>query len=180
MSKALMLAPPLIFAGFVAMAAVGMFTGDDDLPSTLVGQPAPPVTENALPGYAALKTNDLARGEVTLVNFWASWCPPCRAEHPTLLQMQADGLGIVGVNFKDQTGTATTYLQDADNPFFAVPFDPQGRTAIDWGVTAPPETFILDGDGTVLFRFAGPLIGSDYEQRFLPALKAAMEGSAPG
>ena len=174
MARALMLAPPLIFAGFVAMAAVGMFTGDDDLPSTLVGRPAPAVTPDALPGFAPLAPDDLARGEVTLVNFWASWCPPCRAEHPNLLQMQADGMGIVGVNFKDQATAAAGYLVDEKNPFFAVPFDPQGRTAIAWGVTAPPETFILDGDGTVLFRFAGPLIGSDYEQRFLPALEAAM------
>ncbi|MEO0937054.1 MAG: DsbE family thiol:disulfide interchange protein [Pseudomonadota bacterium] len=180
MSKALMIAPPLIFAGFVAMAAVGMFTGDDDLPSTLVGQPAPAVTAEALPGYAPLAPGSLVQGEVTLVNFWASWCPPCRAEHPNLLAMQADGLSIVGVNFKDQAAAASSYLADEKNPFFAVPFDPQGRTAIDWGVTAPPETFILDGDGTVLFRFAGPLVGSDYEQRFLPALEAALEKDGAG
>ncbi|MEM9638086.1 MAG: DsbE family thiol:disulfide interchange protein, partial [Pseudomonadota bacterium] len=79
-----------------------------------------------------------------------------------------------GVNFKDQEGTASRYLDDDGNPFSAVAFDPQGRTAIDWGVTAPPETFILDAEGTVLFRFAGPLIGSDYEQRFLPALEKAL------
>ncbi|MEO0389335.1 MAG: DsbE family thiol:disulfide interchange protein [Pseudomonadota bacterium] len=170
----LMLAPPLIFAGFVALAAVGMFTGDDDLPSTLIGQPAPAVTPEALEGFDALPPDGLARGEVTLVNFWASWCPPCRAEHPTLLEMEANGLPIIGINFKDQAGTAAAYLRDDDNPFVAVPFDPQGRTAIDWGVTAPPETFILDADGTVLFRFAGPLIGDDYQQRFLPALEAAM------
>ena len=87
--------------------------------------------------------------------------------------MQAEGLRIVGVNYKDQKGAATAYLEDDGNPFAAVAFDPAGRTGIDWGVTAPPETFIVDGDGTVLFRFAGPLVGSDYEQRFLPALEAA-------
>jgi len=107
------------------------------------------------------------------VNFWASWCPPCRAEHPKLLEMQAEGVNIIGINFKDTARNAATYLIEDDNPFSAVGFDPQGRTAIDWGVTAPPETFILDAEGTVLFRFAGPLIGSDYEQRFLPQLEAA-------
>ncbi|MEM8577502.1 MAG: DsbE family thiol:disulfide interchange protein [Pseudomonadota bacterium] len=172
----LMLAPPLIFAGFVAIAAVGMWDGDDTLPSTFIGQPAPPVTEAALDGFDGLPAEGLARGEVTLVNFWASWCPPCRAEHPNLLALEAEGLPIVGINFKDQAGNAAEYLRDEDNPFVAVPFDPQGRTAIDWGVTAPPETFILDADGTVLFRFAGPLVGSDYEQRFLPALEAAQGG----
>ncbi|WP_235604625.1 DsbE family thiol:disulfide interchange protein [Sulfitobacter sp. EhC04] len=175
MIKPLMIAPPLIFAGFVALAAVGMFRDDPEgLPSTLVGQMAPGIPEAALDGFPPATAEMLASGEVTLVNFWASWCPPCRVEHPKLLEMAAAGLPIVGINFKDQAGTARKYLEDDDNPFVGVGFDPQGRTAIDWGVTAPPETFILDGDGTVLFRFAGPLVGSDYEQRFLPALNAAL------
>ncbi|QFT59460.1 Thiol:disulfide interchange protein CycY precursor [Sulfitobacter sp. THAF37] len=174
MVKPLMIAPPLVFAGFVALAAVGMFRDDPEgLPSTLVGQAAPGVPEAPLDGFPPATAEMLASGEVTLVNFWASWCPPCRAEHPKLLEMAEGGMPIIGINFKDQKGTARKYLEDDENPFVGVGFDPQGRTAIDWGVTAPPETFILDGDGTVLFRFAGPLVGSDYEQRFLPALNAA-------
>ena len=174
----LMIAPPVIFAGFVAMAAVGMFRDDPDgLPSTLVGQQAPGVPEESLEGFPAVTPQMLANGEVTLVNFWASWCPPCRAEHPKLLEMQAQGIPIVGINFKDQASTASAYLTEDDNPFIGVGFDPQGRKAIDWGVTAPPETFILDGQGMVLFRYAGPLVGSDYEQRFLPAFRAAQEAA---
>ncbi|MDW3182148.1 DsbE family thiol:disulfide interchange protein [Roseobacter sp.] len=170
----LMIAPPLIFAGFVALAGIGMFRDNpNDLPSTMIGQAAPAITTDALGDYPAVTPEVMATGEVTLVNFWASWCPPCRAEHPNLLRMAAEGMPIIGVNFKDQEGTATRYLDDDGNPFEAVAFDPQGRTAIDWGVTAPPETFILDAEGTVLFRFAGPLIGSDYEQRFLPELEKA-------
>lgn len=171
----LMIAPPLIFAGFVALAGIGMFRDNpNDLPSTMIGRPAPAITPDALGGYPAVTPEALATGEVTLVNFWASWCPPCRAEHPNLLEMAGEGMPIIGVNFKDREGTATSYLDDDGNPFAAVAFDPQGRTAIDWGVTAPPETFILDKEGTVLFRFAGPLVGSDYEQRFLPALEKAL------
>ena len=177
----LMLAPPIIFAAFVGLAAVGMYRDDPDaLPSTLVGQSAPGLPDRALADFPQATDAMLASGEVTLVNFWASWCPPCRAEHPKLLQMQAEGLDIVGINFKDTEGAATKYLTDDENPFVGVAFDPQGRTAIDWGVTAPPETFILDGDGTVLFRFAGPLVGSDYDQRFLPALKQAQDQAAGG
>lgn len=173
----LMIAPPLIFAGFVAMAAVGMFRGDKtQLPSTLIGKDAPAITTDALGDFPSVTPESLQTGEVMLVNFWASWCPPCRAEHPKLLEMAADGLPIIGVNFKDTEGPAIKYLTEDDNPFFVVAFDPQGRTAIDWGVTAPPETFILDADGKVLFRFAGPLVGSDYEQRFLPALEQALNG----
>ena len=171
----LMIAPPLIFAAFVALAAVGMFRPDlEGLPSTFLGQPAPALPEKALEGFAVPAEGVFTDGNVSLVNFWASWCPPCRAEHPNLLEMQANGMTIIGINFKDTAGAARSYLTDDGNPFEGVTFDPQGRTAINWGVTAPPETFIISGDGTVLFRFAGPLVGSDYEQRFLPALKAAM------
>ena len=171
----LMLAPPLIFAGFVVFAAIGMFRDHpNELPSTRVGGPAPGLTDATLASFAGVAKDDLARGKVTLVNFWASWCPPCRAEHPRLLEMAAGGIPIIGVNFRDREGPASGYLERDGNPFVAVAFDPQGRSAIDWGVTAPPETFILNGDGRVLFRYVGPLVGSDYEQRFLPALKEAM------
>jgi cytochrome c biogenesis protein CcmG/thiol:disulfide interchange protein DsbE len=170
-----MIAPPLIFAGFVALAGIGMFRSDpNELRSTLIGQPAPPITQERLEGFAGVTTDTLPTGQVTLVNFWASWCPPCRAEHPKLLELQADGFPIIGVNFKDTAGPAASYLSDDGNPFLGVAFDPRGRTAIDWGVTAPPETFILDAEGTVLYRFAGPLVGSDYEHRFLPELQKAL------
>ncbi|WP_298836489.1 DsbE family thiol:disulfide interchange protein [uncultured Roseobacter sp.] len=171
----LMIAPPLIFAGFVALAGIGMFTTDSsELRSALIGKPAPPITETQLGDFQAVTPDMMATGEVTLVNFWASWCPPCHAEHPRLLEMAAEGMPIIGVNFRDQEEPASGYLTEDGNPFRAVAFDPDARTAIDWGVTAPPETFILDAEGTVLFRFAGPLIGSDYEQRFLPALNKAL------
>lgn len=171
----LMLAPPIIFAAFVAMAAFGMLRDDPSrLPSTMIGKPAPAITSDALADYPPVTPEAMATGQVTLVNFWATWCPPCRAEHPNLLRMASEGMPIIGVNFKDTEGLAVSYLDEDGNPFGAVAYDPQGRTAIDWGVTAPPETFILDAEGTVLFRFAGPLVGSDYEQRFLPALQDAM------
>lgn len=171
----LMVAPPLVFAGFLLMAGVGMFTTEpNELRSALIGQPAPPITDKGLEGFDPVTPDNLSMGKVTLVNFWASWCPPCHAEHPKLLEMAAEGMPIVGVNFKDQAGPAAGYLTEDGNPFVGVAFDPQGRTAIDWGVTAPPETFILDSDGVILYRFAGPLVGSDYEQRFLPELEKAL------
>ncbi|NBT32117.1 MAG: DsbE family thiol:disulfide interchange protein, partial [Rhodobacteraceae bacterium] len=108
-------------------------------------------------------------------NFWASWCPPCRLEHETLLDLAAQGYRVAGVNIRDDAEKATAYLDENGTPFFASGFDPKGRTSIDWGVTAPPETFIVDGNGVVLFRFAGPLVDADFETRFLPALKEAEE-----
>ena len=170
-----MIAPPAIFAAFVLLAAVGMFRPDKDaLPSTFIGKPAPLLPADSLPGFPGVTAEDLTTGKVTVVNFWASWCPPCRAEHPILLQMKKDGIRVFGVNFKDKEKNARSYLEEAGNPFLGVGFDSKGRRAIDWGVTAPPETFIIDGDGTILFKFIGPLVGSDLEQRFMPELEKAL------
>ncbi len=174
--KPLMILPPVIFAAFAGLAIAGMMRDNpDELPSTFVGNQAPAVPVEAVQGTVQLTDADLRSGEITLVNFWASWCPPCRAEHPILLDLEAEGYRVAGINFRDQQPQASEYLSNYENPFFATGFDLRGRSAIDWGVTAPPETFIVDGDGTVLFRFVGPLVGSDYEQRFLPELAKAME-----
>jgi cytochrome c biogenesis protein CcmG/thiol:disulfide interchange protein DsbE len=90
------------------------------------------------------------------------------------LEIAETGTVILGINIKDDKKNAVSYLQNYNNPFQAVSYDPNGRTAIDWGVTAPPETFIIDKDGKVLFRFAGPLVGQDYLNRFLPAYESAL------
>ena len=175
MAKVLMFLPPVIFAALAVTFYIGMYRGNpDDLPSTRIGQTAPALPAEPLGDFPLLTAADLATGKITLVNFWASWCPPCRAEHPVLKQLAADGIRVVGVNFKDTAQDASAYLAKDGNPFLALAFDPKGRSAIDWGVTAPPETFIIDGNGIVLFRFVGPLVGSYYEQAFVPALQAAL------
>ncbi len=175
MSRLLMALPPVLFAALAGTFYIAMYRDTpDSLPSAFIGQAAPALPAAPLADFPLLTTADLTKGEITLVNFWASWCPPCRAEHPVLKQFAADGLRVAGVNFKDKADDAAGYLAEDGNPFFALAFDPQGRAAIDWGVTAPPETFIVNGDGKVLFRFVGPLVGSYFEQAFLPALQAAL------
>lgn len=170
----LMVLPPVLFAGLAGLFFAGMFRDNiGELPSTIIGQQVPSVPAEAVAGTDLIKMEDFATGEVTIVNFWASWCPPCRAEHPTLLALEEEGYRIAGMNFRDAADDAAEYLADDGNPFFATGFDPRGRTAIDWGVTAPPETFIIGPDGTVLDRFIGPLVGSAYEQQFLPMLESA-------
>lgn len=177
MAKWLLAVPPLVFAGLAAMFLVKMEDGRNpqDLPSTFIGRSAPAVPATGLPGIAQLTDADLRKGEVTVVNFWASWCPPCRAEHPVLKEMQAKGIRVAGINMMDKEGDATDYLAEGGNPFFALATDPKGRNRVDWGVTNPPETFIIGGDGTVLFKFIGPLVGTDYENRFVPALAEALK-----
>lgn len=171
----LMIAPPVIFAALAAMFYFGVSNGSGrDLPSTFIGKPAPLVTDAVLGDYPGV-TIDMLQGEkVTLVNFWASWCPPCRAEHPKLLELAELGIRIVGINFNDREADALKYLAGDGNPFSAIAFDPNGRTSFDWGVSAPPETFILDENGLIVFKFIGPLVGDDYDQRFAPELAKAL------
>ncbi len=171
-----LIVPPLAFAGVFAAFYFGMTReGQGELPSTFIGREAPVLPETSLPGTPLLTAAGLRTGEVTVVNFWASWCPQCRAEHPVLKDMAAQGIRVAGVNIMDKEADATSYLEKDGNPFFAIATDPNGRNRVEWGVSAPPETFIIDGDGKVLFKFTGPLVGSDYENRFVPALEAALQ-----
>lgn len=177
MSKWLMILPPLLFAGLAAMFMWGMQRDNpSDIPSVFIDRPAPVLPTTALGDLPLLTAADLVTGEVTVVNFWASWCPPCRAEHPVLKAMAEQGIRVAGINMMDDEVKALNYLKEDGNPFFAIAADPQGRNRVEWGVTAPPETFIIRGDGTVAFKFIGPLVGSDYENRFKPALEAALAG----
>jgi cytochrome c biogenesis protein CcmG/thiol:disulfide interchange protein DsbE len=139
--------------------------------SSLTGQAAPALGQEGLVPYATPDT--LPEGELRLVNFWASWCPPCRAEHPTLLELAGSDLQIVGVNMQEDPVDARAYLEQAGNPFDAIVADRDGSIAAAWGLSAPPQSFLVDGSSKVLLSFAGPLVGADYEQRFLPALEAA-------
>jgi cytochrome c biogenesis protein CcmG/thiol:disulfide interchange protein DsbE len=178
MVRWLMILPPLLFAGLIGAFYTQMMRPNrDEIPSMLVDRTAPVLPATGLAGIPLLTSADLTSGQVTVVNFWATWCPPCRAEHPILLEMAAAGIRVAGVNMMDDDAKAVEYLAEHGNPFFAVATDPKGRNRVEWGVTAPPETFILRGDGTVAYRFIGPLIGSDYEKRFKPALETALAGT---
>jgi cytochrome c biogenesis protein CcmG/thiol:disulfide interchange protein DsbE len=177
MAKWLMVLPPVVFAGLAAMFWLGMQRDNPgELKSVLIGRDAPVLPTTTLPGIPALTDADLRTGEITVVNFWATWCPPCRAEHPVLMEMAAKGIRVGGVNIMDDDDKAVAYLAEEGNPFIGVATDPNGRNRVEWGVTAPPETFILDGEGKILFRFVGPLVGTDYEARFVPELEKAMAG----
>ncbi|MGL4238851.1 DsbE family thiol:disulfide interchange protein [Tabrizicola sp.] len=177
MARWLMILPPVLFAGLAGLFYAGMYRENaGELQSVFINRPAPVLPTTGLPGVPVLTDADLRTGEVTVVNFWATWCPPCRAEHPVLLEMAGKGVRVAGVNIMDDDAKAVAYLAEDGNPFIGVATDPNGRNRVEWGVTAPPETFIIAGDGTVLFRFVGPLVGTDYETRFVPALEKALAG----
>jgi cytochrome c biogenesis protein CcmG/thiol:disulfide interchange protein DsbE len=110
---------------------------------------------------------------VKLVNFWASWCAPCRVEHPVLEDLAADGLPIIGVNYKDDPEKALGFLAELGDPYTAVGADPEGRTGLDWGLYGVPETFVIDSDGTVLLRHPGPITRDVLDRRIMPAIDEA-------
>ncbi len=175
MAKPLMLLPPVLFAGLAALFWVGMHRDDPDaLPSALAGREAPAVRGGAAGGRAAADAMPLLRAPgVKLVNFWASWCAPCRAEHPMLTQLADEGVPIHGVNYKDDPAKALGFLAELGNPYAALGADASGRMGLNWGLYGVPETFVIDGDGTVVLRFAGPITRQVLESTIRPAIAQA-------
>ena len=177
-----LIAPLVIFSGMAVMFAYALSSGDPSrLPSALIGKPAPQVDFPALkdlkakgkpvPGFQA---SELASGGVTVVNFWASWCGPCRDEHPILEQIRKrTNVRMVGINYKDPSPGGIRFLAQYGNPFHAVGVDAVGRGAIDWGVYGMPETFIIDGKGRVAYKHVGPMNNRILAEKILPAIANA-------
>lgn len=172
---------PLAF--FLALAMVflaRLLSGGDPsaIPSALVGKPVP---EFALPSLEGLRRDgapvpglasaDL-QGMVSVVNVFASWCGPCRQEHPLLEELARDPrIRMLGINYKDVPGNALSFLDDLGNPYQAVGVDTRGRTAIDWGVYGVPETFLVDRDGIIREKFVGPLTPQSVAEVLMPAIE---------
>lgn len=170
----LMIAPPLIFAALAALFYVGMNREDPDaLPSAIAGNPAPPVSLTDLGEGPTFTDETLRSPGVKLVNYWASWCAPCRAEHPNLTELAQEGVPIYGINYKDKPGNALEFLGELGNPYTAMGADPTGRTALDWGLYGVPETYVIDGEGRIVLRFAGPITQAVLEKTIRPALEQA-------
>jgi len=157
----------LPLAGFALVAGLflaALFGGDHSrLPSPLIGKPAPSFSLPSLDDGPNITDADLRQGHVTLINIFASWCPPCRDEHPVLLRlskdpaMKAAGVALIGFANKDQPADSRKFLTQNGNPYARVALDLSGRTGIDWGVYGAPETFVVRGDGTIAYKFIGPL-----------------------
>jgi len=172
----LMLAPPLIFAALAGLFVFGMNRDDPNaLPSAREGQVVPPLQLTQLGERPAFTDADLKKPGVKLVNYWASWCAPCRAEHPNLTRLGAEGMPIYGINYKDDPAKALKFLADLGDPYTEKGADAQGRTALDWGLYGVPETYVIDSDGRVVLRFAGPITNSVLERTIRPAIAAAQQ-----
>ncbi|GGE27365.1 thiol:disulfide interchange protein CycY [Agaricicola taiwanensis] len=169
--------PLVIFVGLAVLLGVRLYAGDPSrLPSTLIGRPAPdfilPPLESA--GTPGLTRSDLIGDTVTVVNVWASWCVPCRDEHPLLVKLAARGdVAVAGINYKDRTEQAQRFLDLLGNPFSRIGVDANGRAAIDWGVYGVPETFVIDRHGTITYKHIGPLDEASFTNVLLPKIEQA-------
>ena len=169
--------PPILFLGLAGLFYFGLTRDDANfLPSTMVGRDAPALLKiTDLREDPAPTIDDLTADGIKFVNFWASWCGPCRAEHPLLEAMSDDGMTLIGINYKDREDNALGFLAELGDPFTKIGADTTGRTGLEWGAYGVPETFVIDGNGKVLYRHPGPLTQRVLDERIFPAIAAAGE-----
>jgi cytochrome c biogenesis protein CcmG, thiol:disulfide interchange protein DsbE len=171
------LLPAAIFAALVGFFFVSLHDDKSELPSALIGKPAPTFQLSRVEDPSqTIGSNDL-KGKPYVLNVWATWCVACRQEHPVLLQIAQRGeLPLIGLDWNDQRDKAQRWLQQLGNPYQATAFDNEGRVAIEWGVYGAPETFLVDANGQVVFKHIGPMTLDVWQDEFLkrvPALGAS-------
>lgn len=165
--------------GFVVVAvffAIGLRHDPKELPSALIGKPAPAFELPVLADPAQTLSTRSLHGQVWVLNVFASWCPPCLEEHPHVVRLaQATRARVVGLNYKDARADAQQWLRQHGNPFASVVADVEGRTGIDYGVYGVPETFVVDKAGRVRYKHTGPLTSAVVQDKILPLLAALDE-----
>lgn len=166
--------PLALFLALAALLAAGLRRGDPQLlPSALIDQPAPAIELPLLHAPERRFDAGALRGQVWLLNVWASWCAPCRDEMPLLAQVAArDQVPLYGLNYKDGRDAALALLAQTGNPYLASALDEQGRVGIDWGVYGVPETFVVDRDGRIRHRHTGPVTAQVWERELMPVVRA--------
>lgn len=152
--------PLMIFVSLVVVLAIGLTLNPRLVPSPLIDKPAPEFDLPLLLQEGSFSNKDFI-GQVTLLNVWASWCFACRQEHEVVKYLSSKGVRVIGLNYKDESDDAKTWLNRLGNPYQQIAVDYEGRIAIDWGVYGAPETFLIDKNGIVRFKVVGPLSSID-------------------
>ena len=173
----------LPFAAFVALVVLFAFGLNPKrdihaLPSPLIGKPAPEFTLTDVLDASRTVSNSTFKGQIYLLNVWGTWCVECRVEHEQLLAISRQHVvPIIGLDYMDDREKAKQFLEQLGNPYTAVAFDADSRTTIDWGVYGAPETFLVDAQGRVIFKFVSPMTQEVWEKEFLPRIAAARGGA---
>ncbi len=166
------LIPFSLFAIMVVFLAVGLSLDPREVPSPLIGKPAPAFELPTLHNPAATFAPKDMLGQVWMLNVWASWCTACRAEHQLVNKLaQRKVVPIVGLNYKDEARDAIGWLGQLGNPYLTSVSDLHGRAGLDWGVYGVPETFVIDKKGTIRYKQIGPITEEALEKKILPLLQ---------
>lgn len=168
--RPLVLAIPLaLFIALVAFLLIGLQRDPHEVPSPLINRPAPAFQLPQLQEQAKTFTAQEMRGKVWLLNVWATWCVACRDEHPLLIEYAKSGaVPIYGLNYKDDRAAALQLLKEEGNPYVLNAFDADGRVAIDYGVYGAPESYLIDRDGIIRFKWIGPITPDVWQGKILP------------
>ena len=179
MRRLLFILPLLTLALMAGFFAWSLTSGRNpaSIGSVMVGRPAPKIDLPALrPGELPLTDASLRTGKPVIVNFFASWCTPCLAEHPLFTRLaEREGATIVGIAWKNKRDDALAWLKKLGDPFKFAGLDLEGKTGLDWGLSGVPETYLIDGDGIVRRHYRGPITERDLNETILPFLKGAVK-----
>ena len=170
------LIPIAVFSVLVIYFAIGLRHDPKILPSALIDKPIPEFVLHPIEGGKndGFSSADLKKGSVSVLNVFASWCIPCRAEHPVITRLAGMKVArVYGLNYKDKAPEALKWLAELGDPYVAVGADTTGRVGIDFGVYGIPETFVIDGAGTIRYKHVGPVTDKLVREEILPAIKAA-------
>ena len=168
-------APIAVFVVFAIAMGIGLTLNPRDIPSALIGKPVPAFDLPAVPPRSlGLASDDLNKGDVALINVFASWCVACRVEHPILMELARSGIvPIYGLAYKDAPANSDRWLAQFGDPYTRTGVDRDGRVGIDWGVYGVPETFIVGGDGRIIDKHIGPISPADLKNKIIPLIEKA-------
>jgi cytochrome c biogenesis protein CcmG, thiol:disulfide interchange protein DsbE len=171
--------PAVFFAALLTVFYFSLGRDKQTLPSPLIGKPAPIFELPTVEDPAEKFSNRALAGQMYAVNVWGTWCVGCRQEHGALLEIaRQNEIPIVGLNWNDELALAQRWLRELGNPYVVNAFDGEGRVAIDFGSYAAPETFLVDAQGNIIFKHAGPLSLEIWSRDFMPLIRNAKEASS--
>lgn len=172
MNKLIRFLPLVLFIALGIVLYRGLFLNPQAIPSALIGQPMPSFNLPQLSNKeVSLSEKDL-KGKIVLLNVWGTWCVYCKYEHPYLVDIAKSGrVSLYGLNYKDDRADAMQWLKDYEDPYQFSIFDQLGKLGIELGVTAAPETFVIDGQGIIRMKYVGPIDGKVWQERFLPVIE---------
>lgn len=169
--KLKLMLPLLLFVVLVGFLGKGLFLNPREVPSPLIGKPAPAFTAPVLGDASKTFSTEEMKGKVWMLNMWASWCAACRVEHPLLVEMLKHDIPLYGLAYKDVEADALAVLKSMGNPYIITAEDPDGTIGIDYGVYGVPETYIIDKAGIIRYKQIGPITPKGLQEVILPLLE---------